>query len=62
MRARTHAKSLSHVRQGLITAVAHGDAGLAQAAARVALAGDETDLLARAGETLENLVDARPFW
>ncbi len=50
------------VRESLITAVAHGDTALAQAAARVALAGDETDLLAQAREALEDLVDAKPFW
>jgi len=51
-----------HVRASLITAVAHGDDALARAAARVALTGDETDLLADARRRLEDLVDAKPFW
>lgn len=50
------------VREDLITAVAHGDTALAQAAARVALTGDESDLLADARRRLEDLVDAKPFW
>lgn len=50
------------VRQGLIETIAHGDDALAQAAARIALAGDETDLLAQARAALDDVADAKPFW
>ncbi|MET3666566.1 inorganic triphosphatase [Caulobacter sp. 1776] len=50
------------VRQDLVTTIAHGDQALAQAAARVVLAGDESDLLDAAREALKDLVDAKPFW
>jgi hypothetical protein len=43
-------------------AIAHGDDALARAAARVALTGDETHLLAQAREALDGLVDAKRFW
>lgn len=50
------------VRQALIETVTHGDVALARDASRVALAGDESDLLDAAAEALDDLLDVKPFW
>jgi inorganic triphosphatase YgiF len=51
-----------HVRQSLIQTVTHGDDATARAAARVALADDEAELLGHAHKALDALLDAKPFW
>jgi hypothetical protein len=51
-----------HVRQALIETAAHGDEAMARDARRVALADDEHDLLQKAKEALDDLLEAKPFW
>ncbi|WP_343699728.1 inorganic triphosphatase [Caulobacter sp.] len=51
-----------HVREQLIQTVAHGDARMAQDAARVALRNSDEALLHDARKALADLLDAKPFW
>lgn len=50
------------VRGALIGQVTHGDQALARDASRVALAGDEDDLVTAARKSLDTLLDAKTFW
>ena len=50
------------VRQTLVEAVAQGDADQTRDVARIALAGEEDDLLDNARKALRRLRDAKPFW
>jgi inorganic triphosphatase YgiF len=50
------------IRRDLVDLAAHGDRDLARDVAAFTLQGDDAKLVRAAGDTLEALLDAKPFW